>query len=111
MSINDVLVAIDDFLWDTPFLALLIICGVVLVITSGGFIYSHFGHVVKTTFGSLFDKEERQASEGSISPFEAMCVAVGGCIGMGNMAGVAAAIASGGPGAVILDVGLGLLLV
>lgn len=100
MSINDVLVAIDDFLWDTPFLALLIICGVVLVITSGGFIYSHFGHVVKTTFGSLFDKEERQASEGSISPFEAMCVAVGGCIGMGNMAGVAAAIASGGPGAV-----------
>ena len=100
MNINDVLVAIDDFLWGTPFVALLIICGVVLVVRSGFFSFTHFGHTMKMTFGSLTDKRERSTGSGQISPFEAVCVAMGGCIGMGNMAGVAAAVSTGGPGAV-----------
>jgi len=98
--INDVLVNIDDFLWGTPFIAMLIFCGAYLTIRSGFFSFTHFGHVMKNTFGSLFDKQERTRAAGRISPFEAMCVALGGCVGMGNIAGVGAAIATGGPGAV-----------
>lgn len=100
MSINDILVAIDDFLWDTPFIALLIICGLVLVVRSGFFSFTHFGYTMKMTFGSLTNKREKTEGKGQLSPFEAVCTAMGGCIGMGNIAGVAAAVSTGGPGAV-----------
>ena len=98
--IYDVLCNIDDFLWDTPFLAMLIICGVYLTIRSGFFGFRHFGHIMKNTFGSLTNQQENAGAAGRISPFEAMCVALGGCVGTGNLGGVAAAIATGGPGAV-----------
>ncbi len=57
-----------------------------------------FGYAMKTTLGRIFDKKE--ASEGSMSPFQAVCTALAGTVGTGNIAGVAGAIAVGGPGAV-----------
>lgn len=98
--IYDTLCNIDDLLWDTPFLVMLIVCGIYLTIRSGFFSFLHFGHVLKNTFGSLFDNSQHEKAKGRISPFEAMCVAIGGTVGTGNIAGVAAAIATGGPGAV-----------
>lgn len=98
--IYDVLCNIDDFLWDTPFLAMLIICGIYLTIRTGFFSFRHFGHILSKTFGSLKSDSEHASDKGRISPFAAMCVAIGGTVGTGNIAGVAAAIATGGPGAV-----------
>lgn len=92
--------AIDDFLWGTPFLLVLVIAGVVLTLRTGFFGFRYFGHIMKNTFGRITSKEANTKNDGSISPFEAMCVAIGGCVGTGNMGGVAAAIAAGGPGAV-----------
>lgn len=100
MNINNLLTAIDDFLWGTPFLVMLIICGIYLTIRSGLFSFIHFGHIMKKTFGSLRDEQEQKRASGRVSPFEAMCIAIGGCVGTGNLAGVASAIATGGPGAV-----------
>lgn len=57
-----------------------------------------FGYAMKTTLGKIFDKKE--ASDGSMSPFQAVCTALAGTVGTGNIAGVAGAIAVGGPGAV-----------
>lgn len=57
-----------------------------------------FVYAMKTTLGRIFDKKE--ASEGSMSPFQAVCTALAGTVGTGNIAGVAGAIAVGGPGAV-----------
>lgn len=53
---------------------------------------------MKNTVGKIFDKT--QAKDGSMSPFQAVCTALAGTVGTGNIAGVAGAIALGGPGAI-----------
>ena len=53
---------------------------------------------MKETLGRIFKKKE--ASDGSLTPFQAVCTALAGTVGTGNIAGVAGAIAIGGPGAV-----------
>ena len=57
-----------------------------------------FGIAMKNTVGKIFDKT--QAKDGSMSPFQAVCTALAGTVGTGNIAGVAGAIALGGPGAI-----------
>ena len=53
---------------------------------------------MKQTIGKIFDKKD--ASDGAMTPFQAVCTALAGTVGTGNIAGVAGAIAIGGPGAV-----------
>ena len=53
---------------------------------------------MKVTFGRMFKK--REASDGAMTPFQAVCTALAATVGTGNIAGVAGAIAIGGPGAV-----------
>lgn len=100
MSLYEILSTIDGFLWGNPYLFSLMGIGAIIVIMSKGFVFRHFGHIMKNTLGSLTSKEARDKNEGkSVSPFEAVCVALGCCVGTGNISGVAAAIAVGGPGA------------
>ena len=100
MSFYDVMNSIDSFLWGTPFLAFVILVGLYFTIRGGLFTIAHFGHVMKYTLGSMTSKEANAKSDKHVSPFEAVCVAIGGCVGNGNIAGVATAVATGGPGAV-----------
>lgn len=53
---------------------------------------------MKETLGRVFKKQD--ASDGSMTPFQAVCTALASTVGTGNIAGVAGAIAIGGPGAV-----------
>lgn len=55
---------------------------------------------MKTTLGSIFSKKSRESGKGSISQTQALSAALAACMGTGNIVGVAAAIASGGAGAV-----------
>ena len=57
-----------------------------------------FGTAMNNTLGRVFEK--KTAKDGSISPFQAVCTALAGTVGTGNIAGVAGAVAIGGPGAV-----------
>ena len=57
-----------------------------------------FPYAIRTTLGRMFSKKD--ASEGAITPFQAVCTALAATVGTGNIAGVAGAIAIGGPGAV-----------
>lgn len=93
---------LDDVLWSQPFIIFVLLMGVYFFFKSKFFTVVHFPHIFKYTFGGLFSKEgrERERKNGIISPWEAVCIAVGGCVGSGNIAGVATAIATGGPGAV-----------
>ena len=72
--------------------------GLWLLIRNRGVQFTKFGYAFKHTFGRIFNKKE--TSEGAISPFQAVCTALAGTVGTGNIAGVAGAIAIGGPGAV-----------
>lgn len=57
-----------------------------------------FPYAIRVTIGRIFRK--RDASDGAMTPFQAVCTALAATVGTGNIAGVAGAIAIGGPGAV-----------
>ena len=97
---GDFLISLNNFIWGAPFILFVMIIGLYFTARSGFFTFTHFGHVMKNTLGSLTSKEARKKDEKSVSPFEAVCVAIGGCVGCANIAGVATAMATGGYGAV-----------
>ena len=75
--------------------------GLYLTIGTGFFQIRRFGTVLKKTIGEVFQKEnESTRGEGQLKPYQALSTVLAGTVGSGNIAGVAAAIAIGGPGAV-----------
>lgn len=104
---------LNGMLWGLPLIALMVITGLYFTVRSGFFQFRHFGYIMKHTGGQIFAKNTGSGDNGMLSPFEAICTAVGGTVGFGNIAGVATAVASGGPGAVLwmwLSASLGLIL-
>lgn len=97
-TIETVNTAVNNFVWGIP--AMICILGVGLYLTVGtGFIqFRKLGFSMKMTFGRLFT--HKQAKDGAMTPFQAVCTALASTVGTGNIAGVAGAIAIGGPGAV-----------
>lgn len=91
---------VNTFVWTTIGLVLLLGTGVLTTVMTKFFQVTHIGHWMKQTLGSLFAKGSHAKDVSSISPFQALCTALAATIGVGNIAGVAAAICSGGPGAV-----------
>ena len=94
--------SINSVVWGMPGLVLLIGTGILLTCLTKVFQVSHLGHWWKNTIGSLFKKNVigHTKEKGAISPFQALCTALAATVGTGNIAGVAAAIAIGGAGAV-----------
>ena len=94
-NINDIL---NGFIWGVPAMVCIIGVGLYLSVRTGFIQVRKFGYAIRTTVGRMFRKKE--ASDGSITPFQAVCTALAATVGTGNIAGVAGAIALGGPGAV-----------
>lgn len=94
-QIND---SINGFVWGVPAMICIIGVGLLLSFRTRFLQFRKFGYTFKVTIGKIFHK--RQASDGSITPFQAVCTALAGTVGTGNIAGVAGAIAIGGSGAV-----------
>lgn len=94
---------LNDFIWGAPGLVLLIGTGVLMTVCTKFFQVVHIGHWIRETLGSLFKKDSdstKKTDRKSISQFQALCTALAATVGTGNIAGVAAAIVVGGPGAV-----------
>ena len=94
-SINQVL---NGFIWGVPAMVCILGVGAYLSLRTGFVQIRRFGQAMRCTIGRLFRK--REAADGSITPFQAVCTALAATVGTGNIAGVAGAIAIGGPGAV-----------
>ena len=94
-NINQVL---NNFIWGVPAMACIIGVGLYLGLRTGFIQVRKFGYAIRTTIGRMFRKKE--ASDGTLTPFQAVCTALAATVGTGNIAGVAGAIAIGGPGAV-----------
>ena len=90
--------AVNNFIWGVPAMICIIGVGLYLSIRTNFLQIRKFPYAIKTTIGRMFKKKE--ASDGSITPFQAVCTALAATVGTGNIAGVAGAIAIGGPGAV-----------
>ena len=90
--------AVNGFIWGVPAMICIIGVGLLLSVHTRFIQVRKFGAAMKNTIGKIFDKT--QAKDGSMSPFQAVCTALAGTVGTGNIAGVAGAIALGGPGAI-----------
>lgn len=90
--------AVNNFIWGVPAMICIIGVGLYLSIRTRFLQIRKFPYAIKTTLGRMFRKKE--ASDGSMTPFQAVCTALAATVGTGNIAGVAGAIAIGGPGAV-----------
>ena len=101
-AVEDINNVLNTFVWTKMGVWLLIAVGVLMTVCTKVFQVTHIRHWFKNTLGSLFRKDviSHTKEKGAISPFQALCTALAATIGTGNIAGVAAAIVIGGPGAV-----------
>lgn len=98
IQIADFLYWLDDALWGTPMIIILVGTGVFLSIRFGFRYQRKIVFNFKNTYGKIFKQGE---GEGTVSGFRAACTALANTIGTGNISGVATAIVSGGPGALV----------
>ena len=89
---------VNDFVWGVPAMVCILGVGALMSGRTGLVQFRKFGYAIKKTLGRLLDKTE--AGHGAMTPFQAVCTALAATVGTGNIAGVAGAIAIGGPGAV-----------
>jgi AGCS family alanine or glycine:cation symporter len=89
---------VNNFIWGVPAMICIIGVGLVLSFRTRFLQIRKFPYAMKVTIGRMFRK--KQAADGAMTPFQAVCTALAATVGTGNIAGVAGAIAIGGPGAV-----------
>lgn len=94
--------AVNGVVWGWPALILLAFVGVLMTCLTKFFQITHIGHWFRNTIGAIFKDKHvtKHTNDKSISQFQSLCTALAATVGTGNIAGVASAIATGGPGAV-----------
>ena len=90
--------AVNNFIWGVPAMICIFGVGLFLSVRTNFLQIRKFPYAIRTTIGRMFRK--RNASDVAMTPFQAVCTALAATVGTGNIAGVAGAIAIGGPGAV-----------
>ncbi len=96
--IDNVNQVVNNFVWGVPAMVCIIGVGLLLSVRTGFIQIRDFPYMLKVTICRMFHKKETEA--GAMTPFQAVCTALAATVGTGNIAGVAGAIAVGGPGAV-----------
>lgn len=105
-KIIEIITAVNDkvngVVWGIPMLILIVCTGIYMTVRTGFFQVVRAKHVGQNTFFSIFKNKKvtKSSEKKSISQFQALSTALAGTIGTGNIAGVATALAAGGPGAV-----------
>lgn len=97
-----------EYLWGMPLVLIILFVGAFFTIRTGFFQFRFTKHIFKSSFNKLFSKSDDE-DDGTISALEALSIAAGATVGVGNIGGVATAIAVGGPGAVFLLIVAGIL--
>lgn len=97
-TITTVNAAVNNFVWGVPAMICIVGVGLWLSFQTKFIQFRRFGTSMRETFGKMFHRTD--ATQGAVTPFQAVCTALAATVGTGNIAGVAGAIAIGGPGAV-----------
>ncbi len=87
---------LNEWTWGVPMLVLMLASGLTFTLATRFVQFRRFGTVMKTSVCSVFSHPDQP---GALSPFQAVATALAATVGTGNIAGVAGAIALGGPGA------------
>ena len=98
-KIFDLVTKVDDFVWGPAMLVLLVGTGIFLTIRVGFRTWRNLGYAIKSTLSKEARTQKR--GDGDVSPFSALTTALAATIGTGNIVGVATAMVSGGPGALV----------
>lgn len=98
MSFSDFISTVDSFVWGPAMLVLLVGTGIILTIRTRCLSWRNLGYALKST---LSKEARKKSGSGDISPFSALTTALAATIGTGNIVGVATAMVSGGPGALV----------
>ena len=99
-SVNGVL---NNFIWGPIMLVFFLLVGLMFTVRTKVFQITHIKYWLDVTFLSIFKKGNkvlRTDDKHSISQFQSLCTALAATIGVGNISGVAVALALGGPGAI-----------
>ena len=100
-KVNDCL---NGFIWGSVMLVFFLLVGLMFTLRTGVFQITHIKQWLDVTFLSLFKKGNKKIlrtdDKHSISQFQSLCTALAATIGVGNISGVAVALAMGGPGAI-----------
>ena len=99
MSINDLVLKVNDVLTGSVLIIALVGIGLLLTFKLGFIQIRGFKDGWNRTFGGLFSKKGDAGKDG-MSSFQALATAIAAQVGTGNIAGAATAIAVGGPGAI-----------
>lgn len=92
---------VNGWVWGPVMLVFLVGTGIFLTCGLKFMQVGKIGYWMKNTFGTLLKKDAKKSKDSkAISSFQALCTALGGTVGVGNVVGVATAIAAGGPGAI-----------
>ena len=97
VNMENTLKTVNAIIWGIPVLSFILIIGLYLSVSSDFIQFRWFRYAIKKFLNSLRDKNH--AKEG-ISGYRALCTALAATVGTGNIAGVAGAIAIGGPGTI-----------
>lgn len=96
---SQILKTVDDFVWGPVMLVLLVGTGIFLTFRLGFRTWRNLGYAIKSTLSK--EARTKNRGEGDVSPFSALTTALAATIGTGNIVGVATAMVSGGPGALV----------
>ena len=96
MTINDILTKINDFMYTYVLIIMLVGVGLYFTIRTKGVQFRLIGDGIK----SMMEKSDSKEGEKKVSSFQALMISTASRVGTGNIAGIATAIAAGGPGAV-----------
>lgn len=92
-QINQIITVVQGAVWGLPLIILILFTGFLLTVRLGLLQVRHLGKAFK------FMVKNEDEGHGEVSSFGALCTALSATIGTGNIAGVATALAAGGPGA------------
>jgi AGCS family alanine or glycine:cation symporter len=98
-KVNEIVGLVDDFVWGPVMLVLLVGTGIFLTIRTGFLPWRNLPYALKSTLSK--EARKKGNGEGDVSPFSALTTALAATIGTGNIVGVATAMVSGGPGALV----------
>lgn len=98
-KLNEIVSAVDTFVWGPVMLVLLVGTGIFLTIRTRFLPWRNLGYAIKSTLSK--EARTKNRGTGDVSPFSALTTALAATIGTGNIVGVATAMVAGGPGALV----------
>lgn len=94
-SFESIVNFVNNIMWNKNLLVvILVVSGIIFTVKTKGVQFRLFGHMI-----SLITEKTKKNREG-ISSFQAFCISTASRVGVGNLAGVVAAVSVGGPGSV-----------